>query len=487
MRFQRPSRIGLRILAIIVLVSSLMTAIGIVVHLALNYRADQQRLESNLELVATSALPNVSLSIWNYDYEQMQVQLEALAKLPEVSVVSIQLTEEQERRRFSLGTVDANEPVLRRDFPLVFDPPGQEPLELGELSIVSSLEPLRRDVLGQFVQILVFQGAKTFLLSAVILLLLHQMLLRHLRSLAEQAVNASVDTLDRPLGLGRDQDDELGQLVDSINVMRTRLQEDIAARIDYEAQLQAQQARADAEHDKAEILARANEELGAFSYTVSHDLRGPLRAIDGFSRVLLEDHSADLSPEAQDYLRRICAGSARLGELIDDLVSFVRLSRSSLDTSDVAMQSLAQSAWQDVAVAYADRDLRVTIDDMPNCVGDLRLIRQLWVNLFSNCCKYAHQGAAVEVHAGWTGEAYFVADRGIGFDMAYLDKIFGVFQRLHRTEEYEGTGVGLAVVKRVVERHGGRVWAESAPGEGATFYFTIGEPDALRPDREDES
>jgi light-regulated signal transduction histidine kinase (bacteriophytochrome) len=231
--------------------------------------------------------------------------------------------------------------------------------------------------------------------------------------------------------------------------------------------------------DRTAQLETANKELDSFSYSVSHDLRAPLRAIDGFSRALQEDFSAQLPEEGLRYLRTIREGSQRMGVLIDDLLAFSRLSRLPLNREPVNMNDLVWAFVAEMSPASEDRHPKVEVNDLPPCNADPALVKQVWINLLSNALKYTRhrENAHIEIGAdefdGTT--TWYVRDNGAGFDMLYVDKLFGVFQRLHRAEEYEGTGVGLAIVRRIVERHGGRVWAKGAVEHGATFFFTLGE------------
>jgi signal transduction histidine kinase len=223
----------------------------------------------------------------------------------------------------------------------------------------------------------------------------------------------------------------------------------------------------------------ANKELEAFSYSVSHDLRAPLRAIDGFSRILLDEHfGAKLSDEEQRLLKLVRENAHNMGQLIDDLLAFSRLSRQPLKKQNIEMLELARQVFDELKTQQNGRRIDVAFADLPQCQGDPRLLKQVFVNLLSNALKYTRKRELARIEVGFATKndetAFFVKDNGVGFDMRYADKLFGVFQRLHRAEDYEGTGVGLAIVQRVVHRHGGRVWAEGELDKGATFYFTVG-------------
>ena len=232
----------------------------------------------------------------------------------------------------------------------------------------------------------------------------------------------------------------------------------------------------------------ANKELEAFSYSVSHDLRALLRAIDGFSRIVMDDYAAALPEEGQTLLKDVCANTQRMGHLIDDLLSFSRLGRQAIRRDTVATDLLVKQCLAELRPNQNGRRIAFCIGELPACQGDLSLLKQVWINLLSNAIKYTGKCTEAVVEVGCRagqrpGEnVYFVKDNGVGFDMRHVDKLFGVFQRLHRIEDYEGTGVGLAIVARIVGRHGGRVWAESEPGKGTTFYFTLEQSQAAVPD-----
>ncbi|MFY4729181.1 hybrid sensor histidine kinase/response regulator [Nitrospira sp. BLG_2] len=240
-------------------------------------------------------------------------------------------------------------------------------------------------------------------------------------------------------------------------------------------------ARDITERKQAERALRdANKELEAFSYSVSHDLRAPLRSINGFAKMLVEDFGPSLPQEAQRCLNVIQKSAARMGELIDDLLEFSRLSRSAIDRQAVDTRRVIREAWLELRRQDPDRSVELNVDDLPKCLADRRLVKQVWVNLLSNAWKYSRPRQEAKIEIGWHEDeqqpgsvVYWIRDNGVGFDQQYVNKVFGVFQRLHRAEDFEGTGVGLALVQRIVQRHGGRVWAEGRLDEGATFYFTL--------------
>ena len=220
------------------------------------------------------------------------------------------------------------------------------------------------------------------------------------------------------------------------------------------------------------------KELEAFTYSISDDMRGPLRAIDGFSRVLMEEYPDKMDAEGKRLLNIIRSNSQQMAQLIDGLLLFSHTGRQPLDQSDVNMEELAQSAFDELQSNERRRQVLLELQELPPAFGDRNMIRQVFLGLLSNAFKFTrhHDNPQVEIgHKEGSGNqnVFYVRDNGVGFDMQYADKLFGVFQRLHTVDEFEGTGVGLALVQRMILRHGGRVWAEGKVNEGATFYFTL--------------
>ena len=246
---------------------------------------------------------------------------------------------------------------------------------------------------------------------------------------------------------------------EKINLLNTELEQRVAERT---AQLET-----------------ANKELEAFSYSVSHDLRTPLRAVDGFSQAVLEDYGAQLPEDGRRYLQTIRAGAQQMGALIDDLLKFSRLGREAIKRQTIDTADLVRSALEGLGSLREGRMVEIQIADLPSSYGDPALLKQVWINLLANALKYTRKRERAVIEVGSrlqdSGAVFFIRDNGTGFDMRYVDKLFGVFQRLHRAEEYEGTGVGLAICQRIIHRHGGRIWAEAAVDRGATFFFTLDE------------
>jgi two-component system sensor histidine kinase/response regulator len=226
-------------------------------------------------------------------------------------------------------------------------------------------------------------------------------------------------------------------------------------------------------------LEAANKQLDAFVHSVSHDLHAPLRGVAGIAKILQEDFGERLGAQGRRLIEGICAGCERMAQLIDDMLAFSRLGRQPLTTQPVPMNELVSEVLLELQPAHVARDIQFSIGELGTTQADPALLRQVLVNLLSNAIKFTGktEHASVEVGAlpdsAGQDRTYFVKDNGAGFDMRHAEKLFGVFERLHRREEFEGTGVGLAIVQQIVERHGGRVWAEGLVGRGATFYFTL--------------
>jgi len=257
---------------------------------------------------------------------------------------------------------------------------------------------------------------------------------------------------------------ELGELSRAFNAMM--------ARVDT-----AQNILEKAVEERTAQLHEANKELEAFSYSVSHDLRTPLRAVNGYTRILKEEYAAVLGEEGNRVADKIVTGAAKMSQLIDDLIAFSRISKIAVRWQTVSMQELAQSCLQELLQDTAPGKYRVDVHPMPDCTGDPALIKQVWINLISNAIKYSAKKEKPHIEIGWAAGnepgAYFVRDNGAGFDTKYVDKLFGVFQRLHPESDFDGVGIGLSLVKRIIQRHHGTVRAEGALGKGAAFYFTI--------------
>lgn len=303
------------------------------------------------------------------------------------------------------------------------------------------------------------------LVAYVLSLALQRQISRPILALAETA-RAVSQREDYSVRAPRLSADEIGLLTDTFNQMLAHIEE--------------QNARLERRvRERTAELEAANRELEAFTSSAAHDLRTPLRAITGFADLIAQHHSQSLPPEVIRQLRMIRAGSEQMTRLIEDLLSFSRLGRQTLTVQSVDLRAMCREAWASLETERQGRQYEFAVEPLGTITADPALVRVVWVNLLSNALKYTRPRPVAVISVGREeppGEApvFFVRDNGVGFDMRDATKLFGVFQRLHHAHEFEGTGVGLATVRRIVERHGGRIWAEATPGAGATFRFTLG-------------
>lgn len=260
-----------------------------------------------------------------------------------------------------------------------------------------------------------------------------------------------------------------------LDTEQTRRAEEFRTRVDQmetEVFLRAQELQ-----EVNRQLRIANAELDAFSYSVSHDLRAPLRSIDGFSRILMEDYPDKLDAKGQQYLRRVRESSQQMAQLIDGLLNLSRVTRADMNREAVDLSTMARTVAEALQATEPERTAEFAIQPGMTVQGDPRLLRVVLNNLLGNAWKYSGTRSHTRIEVGRRDQdgrdLYFVRDNGVGFNMAYADKLFGVFQRLHSASEFPGTGIGLATVQRIIHRHGGQIWAEGAVGHGATFYFTL--------------
>lgn len=360
---------------------------------------------------------------------------------------------------------------------------------LGTVYLRADYEVLGR--LGDYLGILGSVTALSLLVALLISAWLQKTLTQPILDVAS-VTRRVMESRDFSLRAAKTTEDEIGQLVDAINGMLVEVGRRAEALEELNRSLareMAERQHADEERQRLNVeleqrvasrtaqLEAANKELEGFSYSVSHDLRAPLRAIVGFSRMLVEDHAGRLDEEASRKLGIIEAEAARMGVLIDELLAFSQLGRKTLQAMELDMTEVARATYEGLKGQREGPVAEFRLGTLPRAKADRVLLGQVWANLLANALKFSskRERPLIEVSAisDEKEHVYFVRDNGAGFDPRFRSKLFGVFQRLHDSSEFPGTGVGLALVQRIVARHGGRVWADGRPNEGATFYFTL--------------
>jgi signal transduction histidine kinase len=350
-----------------------------------------------------------------------------------------------------------------------FQPVMQGDRRLGTLYLKSDLKVMYdRFKLYAIIAILVivFSSILAYLLSRI----LQKSISRPILGLAEtaKAISDHHDYSVRAIKLGKD---ELGSLTDAFNHMLMQIQEQNQALSEFNQKLEQKVTERTGE------LEAANKELEAFSYSVSHDLRAPLRAIHGYMNIFGEDYADHMDDEARRLTNSVLKNAKKMGQLIDDLLAFSRLGRKELTKSMVPMKYVVTTIWEELSKMEGKRSIEFILKELPEAYADITTIKHVWSNLISNALKYSgtKEKAVIEIGFEETEDfvVYYIKDNGVGFNMSYYDKLFGVFQRLHSANEFEGTGVGLAIVQRIIMKHEGKIWAEAKSNEGATFYFSL--------------
>ena len=453
-----------------------------------DHNASQSALVKDLSIQTQIIAANSASALLFNDSQAAETTLSALRAAPNIVAAEIADREGQPvarfdrasntRRPFLLPVPDGQDETYRfedRELVLTRRVVFQDK-ELGVVSIASDYEELNRRR-TQYIA-----AVAAFLLAAVGGSLLwswrsQRAIIEPIRELAAAATKVAGDKDFSMRVPERGRDREVMLLTRAFNAMLSEIEVRDHSLTDAHSELERRVEQRTADLD------RANKELEAFSYSVSHDLRAPLRHVAGFANLLEEHVQGGLDERGQRYLRTITKAAARMGRLIDDLLSFSRMGREQLSKRRVNLNDLVrdvrqETAAEDAGEGKAPRSVEWSVAALPTVEADSSMLRLVFVNLFSNALKYSATRPTARIEVGTAapspGEvAIFVRDNGVGFDMTYVDKLFGVFQRLHRSDLFEGTGIGLANVKRIIQRHGGRVWAEGVPDQGATFYFTL--------------
>lgn len=485
--------IAVRLLALILLFSSLITLLSTAVQLYFDFRRDVRAIETRLAEIERTHLGALAGALWHMDVDQLRLHLEGMLRLPDMRALEVRETASV-AKPVAIGVGDRHDrAAISRQYSLVYDDRGAI-RQVGTLYAEASLDDVYDRLFEQAVVILASQGVKTFLVSLFTLYVVWRLVARHLISIAQFVANYDIAAPAPQLRLDRrspTRADELDQVVAAFNGLSVGLQSayadlrqvnadlaaDIVARRAAEAEIiRLNGALEQQVRQRTAELEAANKELQAFSYSVSHDLRAPLRRIEGFSRILLEEYIAKLDERGHHCLDRIRVGTREMADMIDSFLKMSRSTRGELIVEAVDLSAIAATILGELADKETGRKVRRDITPGLIAHGDKRQLMVAMTNLLGNAWKYTRrqEDAIISVGSVEAGgkTAYFVRDNGAGFDMAYVNRLFTPFNRLHRPEDFEGSGIGLATVQRIVARHGGKVWAEGEPGHGATFYFT---------------
>ena len=489
--------IAQRLLVLILLFSSVITLIATAVQLYIDYSQEISVIEQRLDDIESSYMGSLSASLWNMDVDQLTLQMQGMKGLPDIQAVEIYENNELIETPLQLTAGSRHdEASISRHLP-IFLSDGSENRQLGTLYVEASLVQVYQRLTNKALVILFTQGIKTFLVSLFILLVFYWLVTRHLMSIAQFFSMVDLRHPYKHFNLQRSaqsDDDELSTVVSAFNDMCFKLQDtyselqsvNVELEKDIEARHRAEQKIMQLNDEleqrvswRTAELEAANKELAAFCYSVSHDLRAPVRRIQGFKRILEEEYASLFDASGRHYLSRIEVGTKEMSDMID---SFLRLSRSTsaeLNIETVDLSLLAEGVERRIREKDANRIVNVEIKDTMLVEGDKRLLEVVLVNLIENAWKYTQRRTNAEITVGVcqmdNETVYYVEDNGAGFDMTLAVNLFTPFQRFHKAEEFDGTGIGLATVQRIVSRHGGRIWADATVDRGAIFYFTLWE------------
>jgi len=472
------NKIGQRLIVLVIAFSSAITLVISAVQLFGEYRELRNDLDEQLEQIAVH-LPSISGSVWAFDDKQIDLALQALTRMPHV--VRARVATANGDKQWQAGSADSRNVVLRT-YPLRYEARGKI-TDLATLEITASLDGIVERVVDHALSIIIGNGLKTFLVAIFMVVAIRRLVTSRLEKLARSIGNVVPAGLPQAMtsdDAGHSAPDHLDEL-DTVHWALENASHKLG--ISVGALRHLNNELEDRVHQRTVELQRANGELQAFAYSLSHDLRAPLRGIAGFSRILDKDYGERLDAEARDYLQRILAATARMDELIEDTIGLFRVSAAEFHGSTVDLTAEARRIADTLSRSEPERKVRWTVEENLRVWGDMGLLHSVMENLIGNAWKYSSKRSDAMIEVGSRQEAdgtrvIFVRDNGAGFDMRHAEKLFQPFQRLHLASEYPGTGVGLATVKKIIDRHGGRIWAESIPGEGATFYFCLPEPSA---------
>jgi len=470
--FGREHRIGRRLIIQIIAFSSLITLILSVVQLAFEYRGLRSDLNVQLDSIAIY-VPTIEGSVWDFDEKQIQRALDALVLLPNINHVRVKSSDTG--KLWQAGNGGATD-VITRSYALHhLDQGVSKPI--GELEVVANLAGIYRQVLLSATSILLSNALKTFLVALFMLYLIRRLVTSRLEIMADKVrelihrilpLREAIEVQPQPMPEGLDElevvDWTLDKTTEDLGLAASALQE-ANEHLERKVQLRTQELEA------------AINELKAFSYSVSHDLKAPLRAISGYSNILNEDFAEQLNDDGKQLLTRISGAARRMDSLIEDTLSLYKVSVTNFTRQEIDLGTIAREIADQLTSAHPERRVEWDIQDEMTAQGDPGLMRTVMENLIGNAWKYSGKREVAQIAVGAMdshyGKVYFVRDNGAGFDMSYAERLFTAFTRLHRDTDFPGHGVGLATVRKVINRHSGRIWADATENVGATFFFTL--------------
>lgn len=487
--------IARHLLLYIILFSSFVTLLATSLQLYTDYQRDLDIINNRLNDIRGGYIGSISASLWNLDIKQLELQLDGIKHLPDIKAVELkEQTEQYSKPLYLIRGDKVTRNIIVRDYPILYTVAGVE-RKIGVLSIQVSLKEVYQRLWDKAVVILFSQGIKTFLVSLFTLYIFYHLVTRHLTAIANFLKDFDVAQEPETLALKRTppkREDELDQVVKAFNNLGSNLYQAYEHLREVNSQLKADNnARRKAENEVKRLnavleqrvlqrtaeLEAANKELGTFCYSVSHDLRAPLRRIEGFRRILSEEYKTQMEEKGLHYLARIEAGTREMAEMIDSFLRLSRATQGEMIVQPVNLSELVTEIFARMQERDPQRVVELELEQKVFADVDRRFFDVLLTNLLDNAWKYSKHQHYAKIKFGTISQndepVYYIADNGVGYDMTYANRLFSPFNRLHKTDEFDGIGIGLATVQRIIARHGGRIWAQSKPGEGATFFFTL--------------